>query len=87
MGIFRTSSLVDRISSNNERTAQRRGGEEPDYIGVLQQRAGNLNIKRLLLIKENHTFQVKEFSAAVCMERCKESGLTEITPFICISAI
>lgn len=42
----------------------RGGEEEPDYIGVLQQRAGNLNIKRLLF-KENHTFQVKEFSAVL----------------------
>ena len=26
--------------------------KEPGYVGVLHQRAGNLNIKRLLLIKE-----------------------------------
>ena len=87
MGIFRTSSLGGRISSNPERTAQRSGGEEPAYIEVLQQRAGNLNIKRLLLIKENHTSQVKEFSAILCMERCKESRPIEIIPFIFISAI
>ena len=39
----------DSISSNLERTPLRRWGEEPDYREVLQQRAGRLNIKRLLL--------------------------------------
>ena len=49
------------------------GGEggKPGYIGVLQQRAGSLNVKRLLLIKENRIFQVKEFSTFLCMGRCK----------------
>ena len=58
--IFRTSSQGGSISSNTERTALRRQGEEPGYIEVLQQKAGNLNIKRLL-IKENQISQVKEF--------------------------
>ena len=40
----------------------RRQEEEPGYIEVLQQRAGNLNIERLLLIRENQMTQVKEFS-------------------------
>ena len=68
VGIFRTSSLGESISSNPERTAPRRQGEEPDYIKVLQQRAGSLNVKRLLLIKENQIYQVKEFSTFLCME-------------------
>ena len=58
--MFRTCSPGDNISSNPERTALRRQGEEPGYIEVLQQKAGNLNIKRLL-IKENQISQVKEF--------------------------
>ena len=37
--------------------------KEPGGRGVLQQRLGSQNIKRLLLIKESQTFQVKEFSA------------------------
>ena len=41
------------ISSRPEKTAPRRQGEEPGDTDVLQQRAGSLNIKRLLLIKEN----------------------------------
>ena len=41
------------------------------WTGVLQQRAGSLNIKILLLIRENQISQVKEFSAFLCMERCK----------------
>ena len=64
-GIFRTSSPGGSISSNPERIAPRRGGGEPGYIEVLQQKAGIQNIKRLLLIKENQISQVKE-SKNVC---------------------
>ena len=48
--------------------------EEPGYIGVLQQRPGSSNFKRLLLIKENQTSQVKEFSTFLCMGICKSLG-------------
>ena len=48
--------------------------EEAGYIGVLQQRPGSQNIKRLLLIKENQTSQVNEFSAFLCIGRCKSLG-------------
>ena len=43
------------------------GGREGrvGYNGVLQQRAGSLNIKRLLSVKGNHVFQVKEFSPSL----------------------
>ena len=34
-------------------------------------------------MKENQISPIKEFSAFLCMERCKESGLTEIIPLIC----
>ena len=44
-----------------------RRGEEPGYIEVLQQRASRLNIEKLLQIKGNQLFQVKEFSAFLCM--------------------
>ena len=53
VGIVKTSSVRDSISSNVERTLRRRQGEEPGYIEGLQQRAGRLNIKRVLRIKEN----------------------------------
>ena len=66
-GIFRTSSPGDSISSNLKGTALRSRGGEAGYIEVLQQRAGNLNVKRLLLIKENEISQVKEFSVFLCM--------------------
>ena len=68
--IFRTSSQGGSNSSNTERTALRRQGEEPGDIEVLQQTAGSLNIKRLLIIKENLIFHTKEFSTFVCMGRC-----------------
>ena len=80
VGIFRTSSLGDSISSNPERTALRRQGDEPGYIKVLQQRAGSLNIERLLLIKENQISQVKEFSAFLYKGRGKSLG--SLKPFL-----
>ena len=43
VGIFRTSSLGDSISSNPERTAPRRQGGKPDFIELLQQRTGSPN--------------------------------------------
>ena len=51
--IFRTSHLRGNISHNREIILQ--GGEwgEPVYTEILQQRAGSLNIKRLLLIQVN----------------------------------
>ena len=53
----------------------------------LQQRPGCLNIKRLLLLKENWTSQVKEFSAFPCMGKIQESGLPEVIPLTYTSAI
>ena len=46
---------------------------QPGYKEALQQRASSLKIKRLLLIKENHISQVKEFSV-LHMGRCKNPG-------------
>ena len=67
VGIFRTSSPGDSISNDSERTTLRRRGEKPGYIEVLQQRAGSLNIKRLLLINGNLISKVKEFSVFLCI--------------------
>ena len=72
-GILRTLGLGDSISKDYERTALRRQGEQPGYIEALQQRASSLDIKILLLIKENQISQVKEFSV-LCMGRCKNLG-------------
>ena len=72
---LRDSSPGNSISSSPERTALRRGGEEPGYIEVLQQRADSMNINRLLLMKENQISQVKEFSTFLCRGRCKSLGL------------
>ena len=69
------SGLGDSISSNTEITALRRWVEEPGYIEVFQQWVGSLNIKRLLLIKENRLSQVKEFSMFLCVGRRKSLGL------------
>ena len=56
----------------------RRQKEEPGYTEVLQQMAGRLNIKTLLLIKENRILQVKEFRTYPTYGTMQESGLTEI---------
>ena len=44
------------------------------YNRSLQQGTGNLNIKRLLLIKENQLFFIKGFSALLCIGICKHLG-------------
>ena len=74
VGTFMTSSLGGSISSNPERTALRRRGEKSGYVEVLQQRSGNLNIKSLLLTKENQISKIKEFSTFLCMGRFKRLG-------------
>ena len=56
--------------------------EEPEDIGVFKTETSQ-NIKGLLFIKENQTFQVNEFSPFLCMGRCKKSELTELIPLIC----
>ena len=78
VGIFKTASPEDSITSNPERTVLRRQGEEPDYTEVLQQRTGNLNIKRLLLIKKKQISQVKESCPFLCTVRCKNLGLLKL---------
>ena len=55
-------------------TAPKRYGRSWDTWEFLQQRPSSQNIKRLLLIKENQLSQFKEFSAFLCMERCKSLG-------------
>ena len=56
----------DSISGSSEKLLQR-GNEEPGYIEILQQKTGSLNMKRLLLIKENQIAQVKQFSSVLCV--------------------
>ena len=53
---------------------------------VLQQRAGSPNIKRLLLVKESQITQLRNIALFYVWEDGR-SGLTEIIPFICTSAI
>ena len=48
--------------------------EQPGFIGVLQQRSGSHNTKRLLIIKENQIPRINEFSAFLYMGRCKSLG-------------
>lgn len=47
-GGFKTESPGDSISSNCERTAQRKGGWEPGYIELCNRGQVNCNVKRLL---------------------------------------
>ena len=69
VGIFRTWSTGDSISSNTERTALRWAvGEARLYRSYAK------NAKSWLLFKENQIPQVKEFSTFLCMGRCKGLG-------------
>ena len=52
----------------------------------LQHRPSSQSIKRLQLIKENQTSEVKKYSAFPCIGKVQESGLPEIIPLICTSA-
>ena len=54
------------------RSCSEKAREVLRYIGLLQQRAGSLNVKSLLLIKE--TRYLKELSAFLCMGRYKSLG-------------
>ena len=49
------------------------GGARIDR-SICNKRPGSWNIERLLLTKENQISQVKEFSAFLCMGRCKSLG-------------
>ena len=71
---MRTSSLGDSTSDDQERTLFEEVGGGPRLYS-LPQGSGNMNIKRLLLVKENQISCLKKFSALTCMERCKHSGL------------
>ena len=62
-------------------------GEGARLYRSLQQGAGNLRIKRLLLIKENHISHIKGFSALLMYGKMQASRLTEIISFICISVV
>ena len=58
---------------------------ELGYIGAMQEKTGSQNIKRLMLIKENHISQVSEFSIFLWM--IHESGLIGIIPLMYILTI
>ena len=55
---------------------ERKKEERVRLYRSLQQGIGSLNIKRLLLIKENQIFQIKEFSVffflCVCVYLCED---------------
>ena len=73
-------SLGHSISDRSEGLVWRGQGGARIYE-FLQQRPGGQNFKRLLLIKENPLSGVKEFSAFVCMGRCKSLG--SLKSFLC----
>ena len=87
VGVFRAASLGDNVSVAPERTALRRGGEEPGYIEVLQQRADSMNIKILMLMKENQISQVKQFSTFLCRGRWESLGLLKYMHLSCLGPV
>ena len=49
--------------------------EEPGYTGLSAPKTRLLEHQKIMLIEENQTSHVKEFSAFLCMGRCKSLGL------------
>ena len=84
VGIFRTSSPGDSISSDLERAAPGRQGKEPGYIEVCNRGYVIWTSQVFLWTEENQISQIKGFGAFLCIGRCK-SGLTGIIPFTCVS--
>ena len=76
VGIFRTSNLEDRISSNHERIAPRRQGGPRIYRIFAKKGQVVRNIQRLLLIKESQICQPTEFSTFLCMDTHRQVWLS-----------
>ena len=76
VGIFRTSNLEDRISSNHERIAPRRQGGPRIYRIFAKKGQVVRNIQRLLLIKESKICQPTEFSTFLCMDTHRQVWLS-----------
>ena len=71
------NSISDRNHSESllQRGKVKSGGLGEGREGLrYKQRSGSQNVKRLPLIKENQTSQVKEFSIFPCMGRCTSLG-------------
>ena len=72
---MRTLSPGDSISGDLKRiVSEEMVGEGARLYRSLQQGAGNLCIKRLLLIKENQISHIRDL-ALLCMGRCKYPDL------------
>ena len=80
MEIFRTSSLGSSLSNNPARTenCSKEVLRELGHIKVLQQKIGNQEHQRLLLMKESQISQIKEFSAFL-YGKMHNSGLIEFS--------
>ena len=68
-------SLGGSIPGDFKRADSEEVGEKPGYIQVCCKGAGNLNIKRLLLIQKTQISHVKRFGDLLCMGRGKCLGL------------
>ena len=91
--ILRTSGLGHSISDNAERLLRKGRGEGRQRgraricRSFCNKRPGSGNIKRLLLIKENRTSQVNEFSRFSMYGKMQKPGFPEIIPLLCTSAL
>ena len=80
-----SSQSPDSLSPEGRQTADsEEEGEDPGYIQVLQQGAGNLNIKRLLLIKGKLNLSREEIELYSMYGKMQVSGLAKIIYLICI---
>ena len=70
---FRTAS-PDTAFEVTLRELLQEGKGWSEVIQKSELRAGSLNIKILLLIKENQKSQVKEYRTFLCLGRCRSLG-------------
>ena len=70
-GLSEDIRLEESPSDGSEVLFQKGKGETRIYRSFCNKKPGSCNIKRLLLIKENQTSQVKEFCTFPYTERCK----------------
>ena len=70
--VHQTENLSLECSLSDKELLQR--GKGGARIHSSKGRPGRRSIKRILLIKENQTSQVKEFNTFLCMGRCQHMG-------------
>ena len=86
-GFFRTLCQGDRISNDPERIAPRRWGEESGYIEACNKGQVVWTSKYYCRLRKTRYLKLLNLALFYVWGKMQECRLTEIIPFICISAI